>query len=108
MTRRLISPPRPATDALIILGQQIREKRVERKLTAKELAERAMVSQRTVSSIERGDPAVSIGNVFAVAYFAGVPLFGADDAIELAALKRIGKDKLALMPTRVFPEKFDD
>ncbi len=103
MTRRQISPPRAVVDAARVLGMQIRESRVRKRLTAAELATRSMVSPRTVSLIERGDPSVSIGNVLTVAINAGVPLFGAETPQELHMLRRIGEDKQALMPTRVMP-----
>jgi hypothetical protein len=45
--------------------------------------------------------AVSLGNAFNAADILGVPLFGADDHAELARLRREGRDRLALLPTRV-------
>lgn len=101
MTRRNLQPMRPVADALRVLGMQVRESRIRKNLTAAELAGRSMVSARTVSLIERGDPSVSIGNALTVAMYAGVPLFGADTPSQLQMLRRVGEDKLALMPTRV-------
>ena len=108
MTRRRLVPPSPVQEALRVFGHQIRLARADKKMTAADLATRAMVSARTVTAIERGDPAVSIGNAFTVALCAGVPLFGAESHNELAMLRRIAQDKLALMPTRVVPERLGD
>lgn len=83
MTRRNLQPMRPVADALRVLGMQVRESRIRKNLTAAELAGRSMVSARTVSLIERGDPSVSIGNALTVAMYAGVPLFGADTPSQL-------------------------
>lgn len=101
MPRVRISPRRAAGDALAVLGQQVKAARVERAWTATELAARIDVDRRTVAAIEAGDPAVSIGNVFNAADVLGIPLFGAEDPAELARLRREGRDRLALLPTRV-------
>lgn len=65
------------------------------------MAARIGVDRRTVAAIEAGSSAVSIGNVFNAADILGVPLFGAQDRAELARLRREGRDRLALLPTRV-------
>jgi transcriptional regulator with XRE-family HTH domain len=107
------SPRRGAADAAAVLGQQIKAARFARKWTATELAARIGVDRRTVAAIETGDPAVSIGNALNAADILGVPLFGAEDRLELARLRREGRDRLALLPTRVDaprkkPEPDDD
>ncbi|HEY0905416.1 MAG TPA: helix-turn-helix transcriptional regulator [Marmoricola sp.] len=96
-----------------MLGQQIKAGRIARKWTAAELAERIGVDRRTVAAIEAGDPGVSLGNALNAADILGVPLFGAEDRAELARLRREGRDRLALLPTRVDkprkrPEPDDD
>jgi transcriptional regulator with XRE-family HTH domain len=96
-----VSPRRGAADAIAVLGQQIKGARHARKWTAAELASRISVDRRTVAAIEAGSPAVSIGNVFNAADILGVPLFGAEDRLELGRLRREGRDRLALLPTRV-------
>lgn len=101
MARRRISPRRGAADAAAVLGQQIKAARIARKWTAVELAQRIGVDRRTVAAIEAGDPAVSLGNALNAADIVGVPLFGAEDRVELARLRREGRDRLALLPTRV-------
>ena len=101
MARIRLSPRRGAADACAVLGQQIKTARVMRKWTALELAARLGVDRRTVAAIEAGNPAVSIGNVFNAADILNVPLFVAEDRSELARLRREGRDRLALLPTRV-------
>lgn len=101
MARIRVSPRRGAADAAVVLGQQIKTARVARKWTAVQLAERIGVDRRTVAAIEAGDPGVSLGNAFNAADILGVPLFGAEDRAELARLRREGRDRLALLPTRV-------
>ena len=102
MGRQRIAMHPAAVDAARILGQQIRLARHKRNWTATELADRAGVSARTVTAIEKGSAAVSIGNALNVAAAVGVPLFGSDGTERLAAERRIGDDKLALIPARVY------
>lgn len=101
MARVRVSPRRGAADAAAMLGQQIKAARAARKWTQIELADRIGVDRRTVAAIEAGDPRVSLGNAFNAADILGVPLFGAEDRAELARLRREGRDRLALLPTRV-------
>lgn len=96
-------------DALEALGSLIRIARVERGWTQKHLAGVAGTSERTITLIERGDPAVSAGNLFNVAVAAGVPLFQIEDPHELARLRHRGEEKVALIPKRVVtPRKLPD
>lgn len=101
MARVRVSPRRGAADAAAVLGQQIRAARIERRWTAVELGERIGVDRRTVAAIEAGDPRVSLGNALNAADILRVPLFGARDHAELARLRREGRERLALLPTRV-------
>lgn len=101
MARIRVSPRRGAADAIAILGQQIKAARHARKWTAADLAARISVDRRTVAAIEAGSPAVSIGNVLNAADILGVPLFGAENRLELGRLRREGRDRMALLPTRV-------
>lgn len=89
-----------ATDALKVLGQQIRQARAARRWTLVETAERLGVDRRTVSSIESGSPRVAIGTVFTAAALVGVDLFGLSGP-ELARARRLGTETLALLPERV-------
>lgn len=77
-TRHVTS--RYSRDALLLLGTLIRRARLERKLTAAALAERAGISRGLIQRIEKGDPGCAIGAVFEAAAIAGVRLFDADQA----------------------------
>jgi transcriptional regulator with XRE-family HTH domain len=101
MGRQKVAMSPAATEAALVLGQQIHFARHDRKWTVAELAGRAGVSDRTVTAIEHGLPSTSIGNVLNVAVAAGVPLFGADDPTSLAATRLNSSEKLALLPQRI-------
>ncbi len=101
MGRRAVSPGRDVTEALRLLGVQVRRGRIDRRWTQSELAERLGVSVPTVASIERGAPSVSAGHYFQAAFLVGVPLFGIDDPGELALRRRQGEEILALLPAKV-------
>ncbi|PPF26935.1 transcriptional regulator [Rathayibacter tritici] len=103
------APPRPAVaDALLLLGQLVREARLGRRWTRDELAVRAGVSTPTVAAIEVGAPGTAVATVFSVAELVGVPIFGIDDPLELARRRRSGEEKLALLPSRVRHRTSDD
>ena len=62
-------------DALALLGQLVREARLERSMTTADLASRAGISRALLRPIGRGDPGRSIGVVFEVATIGGLSLF---------------------------------
>lgn len=101
MAKRVVSPTRAATDALVVLGTQLRAARHDKNWTAAELGARIGADPRTITAIERGAPGVAIGTVFSAASVLGVRLFGADDD-EMARLRRHGEERLALIPTREY------
>lgn len=78
----------------------MREARVERRWTVRELAERAGISTSTLQKVEQGDPSVTLGVAFDVATLVGVPLFDLDRSRLGAELAR-RRDRLALLPQRV-------
>jgi transcriptional regulator with XRE-family HTH domain len=86
--------------ATVLLGQLIRTARIERKLTAAQLAERAGLSRGLVQRIERGDPGCAIGSVFECAAIVGVRLFDADQPALTSAIETSAKT-LTLMPKSV-------
>ena len=88
--------------ALSILGKSIRLGRIERSMTAQDLANRAGISRATLHNIESGKPGSEIGIVFEVAALTGVPLF-ADDDRTLATHQARLDEKLTLLPARVRP-----
>ncbi|MDO8391498.1 MAG: helix-turn-helix transcriptional regulator [Actinomycetota bacterium] len=87
-------------DAARVLGLEVAAARRRRRMTVKDLAERAGITAVTVRKAERGDPTVALGTMFEVAGLVGVDLFGAGPA-ELPALVRRSDDRLALLPARV-------
>jgi len=87
-------------EALELLGQMIRVGRIDRKMSAQEMANRAGISRPLLRRIESADPGCAIGSVFEVAAIAGVTLFGGESAriqTERSALM----EKLSLLPQRV-------
>src|SRR5882724_10679665 len=71
---------RYAKDAAVLLGQLIRKARIDRKMTAQELADRAGLSRGLLRRIENGDLGCTLGAVFEVAAIVGVRLFDTDDS----------------------------
>ncbi|KJC63614.1 helix-turn-helix domain-containing protein [Agreia bicolorata] len=101
MAKRTV-PLRPhVQDALSIWGQLIRQGRGERAWTAKDLAGRANVSERTVLSAEAGNSGTAVGTMIDLADLVGVHLFGIEDRSEMAIRRRRGEEMLALLPSRV-------
>jgi transcriptional regulator with XRE-family HTH domain len=94
------STSRYAQEAIVLLGQLIRLGRIERRMTAQELAERAGISRALLHRIERGDPGCSIGAVFEAAAVAGVPLFESERGATTMRV-RDADARLALMPKAV-------
>ena len=97
---------RYSREAAQLLGQLIRRARIERKLTAAELAERAGLSRGLVVRIEKGDPGCAIGSVFEAAAIVGVRLFDLDQTY-LTEMLRAQKATLALLPRAVRTRKID-
>jgi transcriptional regulator with XRE-family HTH domain len=64
-----------AQDAVAILGNMIRAARMQRGMTAAELAVRANVSRGVIQRIEAGETGTSIGAAFETAVVLGIPLF---------------------------------
>jgi len=95
-----------ASEAVRLLGQRIRMARIERKLTAEELAERAGISRGLVQRIEQGSPGCSIGAVFEAATIVGVPLFE-PDRDRLASTARETSHTLSLLPKSVRPGRVE-
>ena len=87
-------------DAVVLLGDLIREARNERKITAQELSDRAGISRGLLQRIEKGNPKCEIGVVFEVAAIVGVKLFDADES-RLREYLGQTKEKLALLPKSV-------
>lgn len=88
------------TEAVILLGKQIKLGRKQRKWTEAELAERAGISLSTVKRIEKGDMTCAIGLVFELAMLVGVKLFSGD-TLTLETWKERIDDKIALLPKTI-------
>ncbi len=101
MAKREIAPTRAAADALSVLGALIRLARHDKNWSAADLAARIGVGPRTITALERGTPSVAAGTVFSAASVVGVPLFTESDD-ELARLRRQGRERVALIPTREY------
>lgn len=84
----------------MLLGLQVREARVERRWTVRELAERAGISTSTLLKVEKGDPSVTLGVALDVAALVGVPLFHEDRANLGAEVVR-RRERLTLLPQRI-------
>jgi len=91
---------RMTLQALSVLGNLIRIGRIERGMTAQDLAERAGISRTTLYSIEKGAPGPEIGTVFELAAIVGVQLFEPDGRTLAVQDKRLS-EKLALLPQSV-------
>lgn len=108
MGRQRIGLHPVARDVLRGLGNEVRIARTTKAWTAAQLAEAAGVSLSTISKIEKGEPAVSVGNVMNVAAIAGVRLFSYDDPADLALRRRRGEEIVGLLPSRVRSARVKD
>jgi transcriptional regulator with XRE-family HTH domain len=86
-------------EALEVLAQMIRIGRIDRKMSAQEMADRAGISRPLLRRIESADPSCAIGSVFEVAVLAGVPLFGGEPN-RLETQRSALAEKLSLLPQR--------
>ena len=65
-------------EALTLLAKLIRASRLEKKMSAQEVADRAGISRGMLSRIEKADPKCEVGATFEVARIVGVTLFEAE------------------------------
>ena len=87
-------------NAVALLGGMIRAARKERKMTARDVADRAGISRGLLQRIESGNPKCEIGVAFEVATIVGVRLFDADENAMARHLNRT-REKLALLPKSI-------
>jgi transcriptional regulator with XRE-family HTH domain len=88
------------TQALVLLGKQVRLARKQRRMSEADLAARVGIARSTLQLIERGDPKVEIGLVFEAAAIAGVSLF-VPEGVSFSAQSERVDDKLALLPRSI-------
>ncbi|RUO27466.1 helix-turn-helix domain-containing protein [Aliidiomarina sanyensis] len=84
-------------EALTLLARLIRAARLEKKMSAQEVADRAGISRGMLSRIEKADAKCEIGATFEVARIVGVTLFEAEPSRLTKHVKQI-EEKLALLP----------
>ena len=100
MSKRRYAYSRTARRAAQLLGSQVKQARLERRWSVRELAERAGVSTNTLHKVEQGDPTVALGTAFDVASLLGVPLYY-EDYRRLASEVERHRERAALLPQRV-------
>lgn len=84
-------------EALFLFAQLIRAARLEKKMTAQDVADRAGISRGMLSRIEKADPKCEIGATFEVARIVGVSLFESEPSRLMMQVKHV-EEKLALLP----------
>ncbi|MBF0266492.1 MAG: helix-turn-helix transcriptional regulator [Gammaproteobacteria bacterium] len=90
-------------EAIALLGKLIRQKRIEKKFTAKELAERANISRDLLYRVEKGEARCEIGVYFELANLVNISLFNVADQDKtlLTTLSDAVNQKLSLLPKSV-------
>ncbi len=91
---------KPALEVTILLGEQIKLARKQRKWNEQTLADRAGISRTTLQKIEKGDMTCAIGLVFEVASLVGVNLFEQDKRSLTSQIEQT-RDKVALLPQKI-------
>lgn len=89
-----------------LLGAQVRQGRIEREWTVRQLAERAGISVPTLLKVEHGDPSVAFGTALDVAVLTGVPLFY-EDRSRLAPEAERAHERARLLAQRVRPSRHE-
>lgn len=100
MAKKTRAYSRTVAHAAQLLGLQVRQARIERRWSVRELAERAGISTGTLLKVEHGDPTVSLGVAFDVATLVGVPLFY-EDRSRLATELTRSRELVTLLPQSV-------
>ncbi len=101
-----IAIPIPALSTLRILGKNIRDARLRRRIPMALLAERAGINVLTLGNIEKGSPKTSIGSYSSVLFSLGM-------VKQLENIANISNDTIGQMleeerlPKRIRPSKKD-
>lgn len=89
-----------AQDAVVLMGEQIKLARKQRRWSEKNLADRVGISRATLQKIENGEMGCAVGLVFEAAALVGVKLFEPDNVPLSIHIERT-RDKIALLPQRI-------
>jgi len=85
MGRSIVLPLPSLQRKMTSFGENLRLARLRRGLTASQVAERAGISRKTLTAVERGNPAVSFGVYANVLFVLGldkdIDIIGADDEL---------------------------
>jgi len=87
-------------EAVLLLGKMIKQARIQKRWSEKELAERANVSRETVQRAEKGAPACAVGTVFELAFLVDIRLFESELS-SMKAQSRAVDANLVLLPSRI-------
>jgi len=85
------------------VGEQIKMARLRRKLSTRQVAERANVSRSTLWAVEKGNPGVAVGTYLQVLFVLGLE----QDFLQLAKDDELGRklQDLALLPKQRAPKR---
>lgn len=100
MAQRTSPLPPSAEKLLLLLGERVKMARLRRKLTAKQVAERAGMTVNTLRAVENGGAGVTIGAYMAVLFVLGLE----NDIGLVAAQDDVGRqlqDSALLQPRKV-------
>ena len=92
---------RYAQEAILLMGEQIKLGRKQRRWTEQDLAARAGISRGTLQKIEKGDPGCALGLVFEAAVLVGMELF--EEGPPFSSLAAQTRAHLTLLPRRIRP-----
>ena len=108
MPRRTLEPHPAVRRLLRALGENIRLARLRRRFSMAQVAERAGMSRTTLRSVEKGDPAVTLGSYANVLHSLGLHqdlgLIARDDELG-RKLQDAGLPTRRRAPKRVSPPK---
>ena len=80
---------RRLSEILSIVGEQIKLARLRRNLSTEQVALRVICSRNTITKVEKGSAAVSIGIYSKVLYVLGLE----DSLLNIAQYDRLGRDR---------------